>query len=597
MSRPAPEQISPGQPPTGGLRLQLVPSAAGGRRRLDWVTEFAIPLGIIGLLGSFLYYLIHLRSLAGGGASGALMWVCFFFLLGTVFVTRVRTKYGESAIAAPYIIGLAAAIGLFMFQFTMWAGSLVAGRMAGGVLVDLMLNYAIVALIWYGASRLTRECTAEDTTERAGEEGMLNDIAPGREGRRRRPIGDRRVTKHPGWLVMWFSLVAVIVFALGQRATRSLSEESVPFAFKCLLTYLFFAMALLALTSLSALRMQVRRKNLALSGAVAPAWIWTSAIAICAILAVAGILPRRDSERGRRPRDAVAESRTGREREGMAGPVEGQRRRDQRRRGEGDEPAAPGGKDAESQGAGERDGEGEGQRPGDTDAAGASGQEGSAAGGTSGEGAGQGRAAAQHTPPPGRDLMWLLKILAAILLALLALYVLYRLARPFVAWLRRATGWKLRVPPVFAAMLQRLQALLARILYLLRLRRLGGTVAADAHGIDRGTLADPFTDRSLAGRSPAEKVRHVYGAMLAYAELLGCPRAPEQTPLEYLRELPAQMAPIRHEAGTLTQYFVQASYTPQDITDEQVDSLKGIWSRLQGHIDAALAHEESAQPA
>ncbi|MFQ5808141.1 MAG: DUF4129 domain-containing protein, partial [Armatimonadota bacterium] len=147
------------------------------------------------------------------------------------------------------------------------------------------------------------------------------------------------------------------------------------------------------------------------------------------------------------------------------------------------------------------------------------------------------------------------------------------------------------------AMLQRLQALLARILYLLRLRRLGGTVAADAQGIERETLADPFSDRSLAGRSPADKVKHVYRAMLAYAELLGCPRAPEQTPLEYLRDLPTQMAPIRQEAGTLTQYFVQASYTPQDITDEQVDSLKGIWTRLQGRIDAALAQEEASQPA
>jgi len=201
MSTDPPPHISYGKPPPQDGRLPgFSPRAAGERQPLDWITEFAIPLGIIGLLGSFLYYLIDLRTLMGGGAGQTLMWVCFFFLLGTVFVTRVRTKFGESAIAAPYIIGLAAAIGLFIWQFTMWSGSLAGRQMAGGRLIDLMFNYAIVGLIWYGASRLTRECTAEETTQRAGEEGMLNDIASRDQRQRSRPIGDRRAAKHPGWL-------------------------------------------------------------------------------------------------------------------------------------------------------------------------------------------------------------------------------------------------------------------------------------------------------------------------------------------------------------------------------------------------------------
>jgi len=193
--------------------------------------------------------------------------------------------------------------------------------------------------------------------------------------------------------------------------------------------------------------------------------------------------------------------------------------------------------------------------------------------------------------------MWLLRLIIAILLVLLALYILYRVGRAIIAWLRRATGWQIRMPPVLVALLQRLRALLARLLYLLRLRRLGGAVAAEAQGIDRGTLADPFSDRSLADKSPADKVKHVYRAMLAYAQLRGCPRAPEQTPLEYMRALPAELSPIRKEARALTGYFVQASYTPQDITDEQVESLRGIWATLQHRIDAALAQEEAPQPA
>jgi hypothetical protein len=595
MAQPPTGYISYGKPPPKSAAEPGFTAVPGsGRQPLDWITEFAIPLGIIGLLGSFLYYLIHLRALVGGGATVALMWVCFFFLLGTVFVTRVRTKYGESAIAAPYVIGLAAAIGLFIFQFTMWAGSLVGREMVGGRIVDLMFNYAVVALIWYGASRLTRECTAEDTTRRAGEEGMLNDLASGADRDRPRTLRDRRVTKHPGWLVMWFSLLAVTIFALGQRAAISISGASAPFAFTCLVAYLFFAMALLALTSLSALRMQVRQRRISISGGLGPAWIWLSAMAICAILAMAGILPRRDTGLKERDQDTIAQAREQDEDEGMAAPIEGQRQLpDQDRTGEGRDQTAPGDAEAGAEGAGDREGtEGEGSEGAQDGGAGAQSNS-----GEPGSGQGEGQGAAQQPTPPDRNLMWLVRLIIALLLLLLAFYVLYRLGRAFVAWLRRVTGLQIRVPPGIVAFLQRLQALFARLLYLLRLRRLGGVVAAGAHGIARETLIDPFADRSLADKPPAEKVQHVYRAMLAYADLLECPRTPEQTPLEYIRSFPVELAPIREEAHTLTRYFVQASYTPDQITDEQVDSLRGIWRTLQRRIDAALAQEEAPQPA
>ncbi len=594
MAQPPAGNISYGKPPPKSATEPGFTAVPGSERQpLDWITEFAIPLGIIGLLGSFLYYLIHLRALVGGGATTALMWVCFFFLLGTVFVTRVRTKYGESAIAAPYVIGLAAAIGLFVFQFTMWAGSLVGREMVGGRIVDLMFNYAVVALIWYGASRLTRECTAEDTTRRAGEEGMLNDLSTDRRDRTR-TLRDRHATKHPGWLVMWFSLLAVTIFALGQRAAISISGASAPFAFTCLVAYLFFAMALLALTSLSALRMQVRQRRISISGGMGPSWIWVSAMVICAILAIAGLLPRRDTGLKERDRDTMAQARDQEEDQGMDAPVEGQRQLpDQDRTGEGGEQSAPGEGETGAEGAGDREGtEGEGDEGAQGAGAGAQ-----ANSGDPGSGEGEGQGAAQQPTPPDSNLMWLVRLIIALLLLLLALYVLYRLGRAVVAWLRRVTGLQIRVPPGIVAFLQRLQALFARLLYLLRLRRLGGAVAADAHGIAQETLVDPFADRSLADKPPAEKVRHVYRAMLAYADLLECPRTPEQTPLEYMRSFPVQLAPIREEAHTLTRYFVQASYTPDQITDEQVDSLRSIWTTIQRRIDATLAQEEAPQPA
>ena len=58
-------------------------------RTFDWLTEFAIPLCIIGLLSSFLYYLLEVRR-ALGAPVNALHWVGFWFVLAVVGWLRQR---------------------------------------------------------------------------------------------------------------------------------------------------------------------------------------------------------------------------------------------------------------------------------------------------------------------------------------------------------------------------------------------------------------------------------------------------------------------------------------------------------------------------
>ncbi|MFQ6099133.1 MAG: hypothetical protein ACE5O2_15485, partial [Armatimonadota bacterium] len=184
----------------------------------DWLTGVVIPACIIGLLGSFLYYLVELRGLVGGGASGQLKWVCFFFTLGVVLITRIRMTFGRAAIALPYVVGLGLAVAVFVYVFTMSSGSLLGKSVPGGRLLDLMFNYALVGVLWYGAHRLTAECTAGESMAQSDDRGLLTDLAArGGEGSRLRE-GARRGARHPGRLVRWVALAAVAVCALGQRA-------------------------------------------------------------------------------------------------------------------------------------------------------------------------------------------------------------------------------------------------------------------------------------------------------------------------------------------------------------------------------------------
>ncbi len=615
------------------------PPAPSRDERSDALTEAAIPLGILGLLGSFLYYLLELRSVFWGSSaeSPVLRWVCFFFLVGVIGVTRLRTRHGAQVVATPYVIGLAGAMAAFIYVFTMRAGSVLqAPGLRNLETINLLFTYAIVALVWYGASRLTRECTAEETRREVAEHGMLEDLLSPKSALERREEARRRV-RHPGWLVMWFSLAALVVFALGQRAMASRQGEGSAFAFKCMLVFVFFALLLLALTTLSAVRMYVRTRRLTLAGAVSPLWIFLSFALVTVIVALAAAFPRLEDTRpleriakvlparyfdreAKRTMDAPVTGVTPGRDTAAPGEDEGEQEPQPGRLGveadeEGDTEAAGTGEassgasgrgDDRQQPTGEGE-EGEGAGAAESEQAGAATGEGEGDQGETGRGEGEGgrqdrpSATGESRPQPRFDptgksgWLWLLWLLLLLLILALIAYLIYRYRRQIRAWFEGLTGWRLRMPGFITGLWRVVAAFMVRLLSALRLRHLAALFGAHARGVPTEPFADPFADRSLAGKSPAEKVMHVYHALLAYADLIGCPREPDQTPLEYLKGLPRPLAPLAKEANQLTLLYVQARYTPLQVTEQQVGLVRAIWQTLQGHIDSALA--ESPAPA
>jgi len=598
--------------------------------RTDLLTEAAIPLSVMGLLGSFLYYLLELRSVFWGSEGDALLrWVCFFFLLGTIGITRLRTRYGDQVVAAPYVVALAAVTGLFVWVFTQRSGPVVRTGLPAAL--DLLFTYAVVAVIWYGASRLTRECTAEETREEAAEHGMLERLLERGKGEAAAGPDDRTRVRHPGWLVVWFSLAALVVFALGERAMTTEAGGATAFAFKCMAVFFFFGLLLLALTTLSSIRMYVRRKRLTLSRAVSPLWIMLSLLLVSGIVLLSAKLPRTESQEALRRIAEIIPSRLWdrKAQRTMPSPVQGtaaaRETAQPERKGEKEPQPRREGAPAGRPGAGEAAGTGrastgmagqhpqqgetpseglEGKGQAGTQAKGAGQQEGKKEGqGSEGKGRGQGGSKEQASstgqtstrlpPNPRGGWGWWWLLLLLLLLALLG-YMIYRNRKKIKAWFEGLTGWKLRWPKWLEGFRLGLLAVLARILRWLGLRRLAALFAAGIRGLPTEVLVDPFRDRSLADKSPSEKVKHVYRTLLAYADLLGCGREPQQTPFEYLKNLPRQLSPIAKEANQLTYCYVQARYTPQEITLDQVSVVQSIWQTLQAHIDAALAQRPRA---
>ena len=565
----------------------------------DWLTEVAIPVCVFGLLGSLLYYLIEVRAtLAGELSVGPLRWVVFWFLLACIGIARIRTKYGGAAIAGYYSALLAGAIILFVWVYTTRMGAFFGGANQGRWMA-LLFNWSLVGVVWWAASAVTREATLEENVETQLEGGLWTLLAdewqyPDPEDRP--PDGEVDHAKvrprHPGRLVLWVSLAALVLFAVGQRTIGGEGEHART-AFWCMSAYVLFALLLLALTNLSALRIQVRRRGISLAPALSPAWMAASALVVVAIVIFSASMPRSPTPEGEPRPLVVPEWLTDSRRPGMErGPAQGMGPQGERPGGE-EEGAAERGDDEHA--AGEEGDEGERAEQGDRGTGGqAIGREGEGSGGEgqgSGEGEGEGRdtrSGEQQPPTPPRPampdlarlLLWLLLLAAALALG----WFLWAHRKSVHEGLRNLA----RLPAYFAQGLGRMWRRL-----MAWLSRLGLPVRAAAEG---NLPEDPFVDifaRGLdAARPPSEVVRYVYRAFQVWAARGGHARRDDQTALEFLHSLPPRLHLPEQAAERLTRAYVLATYSPHEVSEAQVRGARETWAMMKATLDQIAAGAE-----
>lgn len=277
----------------------------------DYVVIAISPALIMTLIGSLVFFLLEVFY--QGQYSARLHWIFGLFVMATVLIGRISIDEGRE-----YALFFAAPLGivtlLAVLKFVQFSGPL-----AG---VSTIVNIGMIALIWWCADRLTWDCTVIDEREDASGEGLLQTAgldrrtdgeSPGEadrdedpdatSSRETKPLDlwhkflERRRRPHaPGVWVVYFSLVALPLFGIGQRFIPTGDLESRRSAFWLLSIYVASGLGLLMTTSFLGLRRYLRQRRLEMPIEMAGVWLTVGTVMIVALLVVCTALPRPSAE-------------------------------------------------------------------------------------------------------------------------------------------------------------------------------------------------------------------------------------------------------------------------------------------------------------
>lgn len=273
---------------------------------VDYVVIALSPLLIMVLVGSLCFFLLEVFY--RGGYSARLHWIMFWFVVATVGIARISMEEGTER-ASVYSLGLVGAVAVAVIQF----------------LDSPWIAWALMALAWWCAHKLTWDCTLIDDEQDASGEGLLqvagleeglgadgkseaskNDLNEQNDDTPRPPAwwqrffespDERRKRPHaPGVWVIYFSLAALPLFGLGQALVPAVDLERRRQVFWLLVWYVASGMGLLLTTSFLGLRRYLRQRKLEMPTAMTGTWLGVGAALIAALILVTMLVPRPNPE-------------------------------------------------------------------------------------------------------------------------------------------------------------------------------------------------------------------------------------------------------------------------------------------------------------
>lgn len=283
------------------------------------------PALIVLMVSALLHFLAYVFY--QGEFQTRLIWILLFFTIGAVGVSRIAIEQGHSY-AAGYAMPLAVVTWLAIKKYVEFSGAWAS--------FSGLLNALLIAVAWFLSYKLTRDCTVlEDERtgdgrgllETAGlesgrqasqavveepsqpsldtvnsvEDDYLIEVAGQGETSSQEGEPQRRLHRKPhphGVWVIYFSLVALPLFGLGQAALATAAARTYALALFC--RYLACAMGLLATTSLLGMRRYLRRRNLRMPTEMTVIWLTTGAAIVGGVMVVSLLLPRPSPEVGLR---------------------------------------------------------------------------------------------------------------------------------------------------------------------------------------------------------------------------------------------------------------------------------------------------------
>ena len=275
----------------------------------DYMVIGISPVLIMLLVGSLSFFLVQVFY--RGEAVGSVRWVVFWFVMAVVLVSRIGIEQGTGH-AAVYGLALAGATWIYLVQ----------------IHPAYLVGVILLGTVWWCTHKLTWDCTVIDDDEDASGSGLLqtagkkqeakpdnggsksaerglSSIRSGQENRASCELGQlalrqtrtdrkRRATlpHPPGLWVVYFSLLALPLFGIGQMLLPGGDAASRRAGFAFLFVYMAAGVGLLLTTSFLGLRRYLRQRHLQMPGLIAFGWLKFGAGVAGLVLAAALLLPR-----------------------------------------------------------------------------------------------------------------------------------------------------------------------------------------------------------------------------------------------------------------------------------------------------------------
>lgn len=254
---------------------------------VDTIIAALAPGLIIGMICCLVFFLIIV--VCRGEFAVRLMYILGLYTFASVLVARIAIEQSR-AISMAYTSVLGVATLLVAMQFVAFSGAL--SLFAFPILVGFLI------LIGFLADRITFDCTLIDDSDDSSGVGLLQSLGVVKNPQSSPTATDHKPRHNPGVWVLYFSLLAIPLFGLGQLTIPASEPESLRSAYWFLFGYLFFSMCVLVLTSYLGLRRYLRQRKVEAPIQLNAIWMFGGFAGVLAVLLVVGLLPLPSGSQG-----------------------------------------------------------------------------------------------------------------------------------------------------------------------------------------------------------------------------------------------------------------------------------------------------------
>ncbi len=260
----------------------------------DYLVIAVSPALIMVMVHSLCFFLVDIFY--RGEAVGGVRWVLFWFVLAVVLIARIGIEQSAGH-AMGYGLTLAGATWMYLST----------------VQPNVVFGAMLLGIVWFTAHKLTCNCTLIDEDEDASGQGLLQllwrlprrfkksspppimDVSRTRAASLRVPAPKKvksASSPPPGIWLIYYSLLALPVFGLGQTLLPAGDLAARHRGFIYLFLYLAAALGLLVTTSFLGLRRYLRQRYLAMPGYIVLGWVQCGVVAVIMVLGATLLLPR-----------------------------------------------------------------------------------------------------------------------------------------------------------------------------------------------------------------------------------------------------------------------------------------------------------------